>query len=214
MPILLELFSGTGSMGRAFEARGGWEVISVDIDPATACTLCMDVRDLTPRQLPFHPDLIWASPVCCHYSRARTNAKTPRDLEWADSLVQAVLDLATELRVPALFENPESGLLKERPLVADIPHVVVDYCMYNDSRSTHRARKRTAIWQIGADWRPTRPLCKKDCGFCTDGKHDESAQQGPGRAGQRRHTLNELYAMPPLLCEEVAEWASLNVFGT
>ena len=57
MPILLELFSGTGSMGRAFEARG-WEVISVDIDPATACTMCMDVRDLTPRQLPAHPDLI------------------------------------------------------------------------------------------------------------------------------------------------------------
>jgi hypothetical protein len=213
MPILLELYSGTGSMGRAFEARG-WEVISVDIDPATECTLCMDVRDLTPRQLPVHPDLVWASPVCCHYSRARTNAKTPRDLEWADSLVEAVIDLAAELRVPALFENPESGMLKTRPIVADVPYVVVDYCTYHDSRATHCARKRTAIWQLGgAAWRPSRSLCRKDCGFCTGGKHDESAQQGPARAGQRRHSLNELYAMPPLLCEEIAGWASMNIFG-
>ncbi len=79
MPILLELFSGTGSMGKAFKARG-WKIISVDIDPATASTMCMDVRDLTQRQLPAHPDLIWASPVCAHCPRARTNAKMPRDL--------------------------------------------------------------------------------------------------------------------------------------
>jgi len=212
MPILLELFSGTGSMGRAFRARG-WEVISIDIEPKTNCDICMDVRDLTPRQLPAHPDLIWASPVCCHFSRARTTAKTPRDLEWADSLVRAVIELAAELRVPAFFENPESGLLKTRAIVAGIPYSVVDYCMYHDHRSTHCARKRTAIWQIGAEWRPARQLCQKDCGFCTGGRHHESAQQGPARSGQRRHTLDELYALPPLLCEEIAEWADLNIFG-
>ncbi len=188
-------------------------MISVDIDPATDCTMCMDVRDLTPRQLPAHPDLIWASPVCAHYSRARTNAKTPRDLAWADSLVQAVLDLATELRVPALFENPESGLLRHRDVVSDIPYRVVDYCKYYDERSAHKARKRTAIWCIDVDWRPSRQLCKHDCGFCTGGRHDETAQRGPARPGQQRHTLQELYAMPPLLCEEIAEWASLNIFG-
>jgi hypothetical protein len=214
MPILLELFSGTGSMGRAFVAKG-WEVISVDIDPKTNCSICMDVRDLTPAQLPSHPDLIWASPVCCMYSRARTKSKTPRDLIWADSLVQAVIDLQAQLRCPALFENPESGLLKTRSIVQHIPYRVIDYCKYHDERSTHKARKRTAIWSIDCpEWIPARPLCKKDCGFCTGGRHDESAQQGPARPGAKRHSLNELYAIPPLLAEELASWATLNIFNS
>jgi len=147
MPVLLELFSGTGSMGGAFREKG-WEVISVDIDPETSATMHMDVRDLTADMIP-QPDLIWASPVCQHYSRARTRANTPHDLEWADSLVQAVLNLAEELHCPCMFENPETGLLKSRAIVQGIPYRVVDYCKYADYRSSHTARKRTAIWCIG-----------------------------------------------------------------
>ena len=43
-PVLFELFSGTGSVGRAFRARG-WEVFSVDIDAATKPTLVANVLD-------------------------------------------------------------------------------------------------------------------------------------------------------------------------
>ena len=211
MPVLLELFAGTGSMGRAFRQEG-WEVISVDIDPDVIASIHIDVRLLTPAMVG-NVDLLWASPVCTDFSRARTTAKTPRDLDWADSLVQAVIDLTRELRCPAMFENPESGLLRHRAVVADIPYRVVDYCKYADVRFTHTARKRTAIWCIDVDWKPERPLCKHDCGFCTGGRHDETAQRGPGRPGQRRHTLDELYAMPPLLCEEITAWSTLNVFG-
>ena len=49
--ILLELFSGTGSVGRAFRARG-WEVFSVDIDAAAEPTLVANVLDLQPDALP------------------------------------------------------------------------------------------------------------------------------------------------------------------
>ncbi len=112
-----------------------------------------------------------------------------------------------------MFENPETGLLKHRDIVTGIPYRVVDYCKYADNRFTHTARKRTAIWCIEVAWKPERPLCKHDCGFCTGKRHDETAQRGPVRPGQRRHTLNELYAMPPLLCEEIAAWASANIFG-
>jgi hypothetical protein len=215
MPVLLELFSGTGSIGKAFRAKG-WEVISVDNDPKVECTLRMDVRELTLAHLPKHPDMIWASPVCCMYSRARTYAFTPRDLEWADSLVRAVLNIQAFCHCPALFENPESGLLKTRSIVEHLSYRVVDYCMYHDDRATHKARKRTAIWSIDSprrEWIPARQLCKKDCGFCTGRRHDESAQQGPARPGARRHNRTELYAIPPLLTEEIAEWATLNIFG-
>ena len=64
-------------------------------------------------------DLLWASPPCTHYSSARTTAKTPRDLVGSDAMVQKVLDLADELFCYYLMENPNSGLLKSRAVVAN-----------------------------------------------------------------------------------------------
>ena len=81
---VLELFSGTGSVGRSFRACG-WDVFSVDIDAAAKPTLVANVLDLQWDALPPRVDCIWASPPCTHYSRARTKAKTPRDLEGSDA---------------------------------------------------------------------------------------------------------------------------------
>ena len=111
MPLLLELFSGTGSIGRAFQARG-WDVFSVDIDKSSNPTLVADVLSLQPDQLPPIVDLIWASPPCTHYSRARTKAKTPRDLEGSDALVNKVLELVSHYRADFFTENPHSVLFK------------------------------------------------------------------------------------------------------
>ena len=142
MPILLELFSGTGSIGKAFKARG-WEVFSVDIDPAAKPTLVADVLSLElEKDLPPHVDAIWASPPCTHYSSARTKARTPRDLEGSDALVRKVLDIFKHYGEPDWFmENPHSGLMKTREVVQGLPMRVVDYCKYGKSY-----RKRTSIW--------------------------------------------------------------------
>ena len=82
-------------MARPFEAAG-WKVTSVDICKKFEPTLCMNGLDVQPHMIAEPVDLLWASPLCTHYSRARTNATTPRDLEESDRLVEKVLSLAEQ----------------------------------------------------------------------------------------------------------------------
>ena len=85
-PRLLELFSGTGSIGKAFRAQG-YEVVSVDIDPEAQADITVDILDFDVSQLDGrHIDVIWASPPCTNYSRAR-GGTTADELEESDELV-------------------------------------------------------------------------------------------------------------------------------
>ena len=106
MPVLLELFCGTKFIGKIFDQHG-WVVVSVDVKKKFEPTICKNVLDLTPEDIfkampAFSQKIncVWASPLCTHYSRARTTAKTPRDLDGSDKLVQKVLDLAEYFDVP------------------------------------------------------------------------------------------------------------------
>ena len=92
MPHLLELFSGTQSVGQIFR-QAGWDVTSIDNDPRTRPTFVADIGRIDLEQLPPDVDMIWASPPCTQYSVARTTAKTPRDLAGADALVRATLEI-------------------------------------------------------------------------------------------------------------------------
>ena len=95
---MLELFSGIGSVGSVFRAHG-WEVISLDNDPACEPTICAYIRTLDFRMLGGNFHFVWASPMCCHYSIARRKAKTPRDLEGADQLVARALDVIDHFKL-------------------------------------------------------------------------------------------------------------------
>ena len=76
-----------GLYGNTF-AEQGWEVVSLDSDEKTDATIHEDILtwDYTVYP-PGHFDMNWASPCCTHYSCARRNAKTPRNLSLAESLV-------------------------------------------------------------------------------------------------------------------------------
>ena len=198
-PVLLELFSGTGSVGRSFRTRG-WDVFSVDIDATAKPTLVANVLDLQWDALPPIVDCVWASPPCTHYSRARTKAKTPRDLEGSDAIVQKVLDIVGRYGAPWFMENPESGLLKGREVVAGLPMRVVDYCKYGKPH-----RKRTAIW-TNTRWEPRQPLCKHDFPASSGSRHTASAQQVPSSNTDVRYSRDELYSIPHTLCDEIADY--------
>ena len=201
---LLELFSGTGSVGRAFRARG-WEVVSLDSDPKASPTICADILAWQPEG---SFDMVWASPVCAEYSRALT--RRPRDLEAGDRLVRRTLEIIAQLQ-PRWWaiENPQTGLLKTRPFMQHLPFCDVCYCTYG-----FRYRKATRIW-TNLPWQP-RPMCRKGsrCEAFADGRHPELAQRGSsGGRSSATHTQRQLYSMPPALCQELALVASAFSFS-
>ena len=211
MPLLLELFSGTGSIGKAF-AKLGWVVFSIDNNPTMNPSLVKDVMNVTPEDIPGTPDFIWGSPPCTQYSMARTHARLPRDLEGSDALVRKTLDHIRFYRgVPYMIENPHTGLLKTREVIQGIPLLVIDYCKYGAPY-----RKRTAIWTETA-WIPQRPLCRYDCAAtCMSAttnrkRHAETAQQGNRKGSTVRHTVDQLHAIPEALCDEIAEFVNNSI---
>ena len=151
MPVLLELFCGTKSIGKVFDFFG-YATVSVDMLSKFEPTICKNVLDLTVQdivdklpKLSKKVSVIWASPICTQYSKCRTQGG-PRDLDGSDRLVQKVLDLVKYLDVPFFMENPYTGLLKSRDVMKMIPVRVIDYCGYADESFPGRYRKRTGIW--------------------------------------------------------------------
>ena len=186
---LLELFKGTGSIGKVFE-EAGWEVVSLDVDPKSAATITADILNWDYKQYePGSFDVIWGSPPCTEYSRAKTRGV--RRLEYADQIVQRLLDIIEYFK-PAVwwFENPHSGLLRHRSVVAHLPiPFMVSYCMYGAPY-----RKNTALWSNVTNFTPK--TCDKMCGSYVNGKHASRAQRG-------EYSVNELYMIPPSLCEAI-----------
>ena len=177
MPRLLELFSGTGSIGKAFRARG-WEVVSVDCDAKMQPTIVADIGTFDYKMLGGYFDAVWCSPPCTQYSIARSHAKTPRGIEGADRLVRRCRDIIAYFQPFAYFiENPHSGLLKRRDVVSDLPYVVVDYCQYG-----WPYRKRTIIFTNATGQRWTR-LCEHDCDASDGKRHTNWAQKANRNQG-------------------------------
>ena len=199
MPKALFLCSGTGSVGEPFR-EAGWDVTDVDWDGRFKPEIVTDITkwDYKSAFKPGHFDVVWASPDCRMYSRARTTGG-PRNFESSDRLVQACRDIIDYLQPNCWFiENPDSGLLKTRPCIEGLPYVRVEYCMYGCPY-----RKRTRLWTNCTHWTPK--MC--DRSHCINGKHIATAQRGykksDPRSGDQVFTRDELHRLPKELCEEL-----------
>ena len=124
---VLDLFSGTGSITKAFRSLGH-SVDSLDLDPRFQPTICVNVLDWEYKQLPRgRYDAIWASCPCENYSIARSTA--PRDLMLADSLVVRTLEIIDWFSPRCwCIENPSGSLLWKRFQFKK--QVLTSYCSF------------------------------------------------------------------------------------
>ena len=198
---LLELFSGTGSVGKVAKLLG-YDVVSLDIKNAdiTSDILTWDYKQYEVE----HFDVIHASPPCTEYSIAKTVGE--RDLETANEIVLKTLEIIEYLNPKYyIIENPQTGLLKNQWFMYGIPYQDIDYCKYG-----FPYRKRTRIWTNITTWTP-QPLCIGDCGNTEKGnnnryRHLASAQRGPTKcAPANKFKQDELYRIPAVLIREIFE---------
>ena len=103
---LLELFSGTGSVGKVAKQLG-YDVVSLDLKRAD---INIDILQWNYKLFDVgHFDVIHASPPCFEYSIALTTR--PRDIIKANKIVLKCLEIIEYLKPKYyIIENPQTGL--------------------------------------------------------------------------------------------------------
>ena len=204
---ILELFSGTASFSKVAEEMGH-KVTTLDWDSKFGAEICMDILDIDLNEIDVlfgeHFDVVWASPPCTEYSRAKSQGK--RDINYANSVVLKTIEIINKLKPKFwIIENPETGLLKNQDFMKEIPFTDVSYCKYGLPY-----KKQTRLWN---NFGFVGKICKNDCNFLVDGlkrkRHINSA--GCGGKGQghkikysnRGYSKIEKYGVPNKLCLEI-----------
>lgn len=204
---VLELFAGTRSIGKAFEARGH-EVYSVEWNKDFEnISLYADISTLTAKQIiklcHGRPDVIWASPDCSTYSIAAISThrrKIDHSLEavteyaeFCDETNRHVLDLIQELKPVFYFiENPVGGLRK-MDFMRGLYRYTVTYCQYGDIR-----QKPTDIWTNHPE-PDFKPACKRGSPC------HEAAPRGSRTGTQGLKNSTERGKIPVQLCEHIVD---------
>lgn len=140
----LELFAGTQSFSKGiFRYDNTSAIITIDLLKKFNPTIVVDILnwDYTIYK-PGEFDIIWSSPPCTEYSKAKTRGV--RNLELADSLVIKTFEIIDYFKPKSwIVENVGTGLLVKRmnTIRPNLNSYMVDYCCYGKPY-----RKRTILW--------------------------------------------------------------------
>ena len=201
---VLELFAGSRSVGKVAEEMGH-EVFSVDVKDFDGIDLVKDIEFLKKDDIPFSPEIIWASPPCTTYSIAAVSHHRNNGLpisnfaKKSDNLVLNTLKIIKHFKCKYFIENPR-GMLRKQKFMEGIPRTTITYCSYGDNRM-----KPTDIWSNHIfnifnvnGWNPL-PMCYNGNKKC----HHEPAPRGSKTGTQGLKNNYERSKIPKELIKEI-----------
>ena len=204
---VVELFAGTRSIGKAFEARGH-EVFSIEWDKQfEGIDLYADILTVTAEQIIRifgKPDVIWASPDCTTYSVSAISKHRQKEpngnlapiseyAKFCDKVNAHMVNLIQELNPKFYFiENPVGGLRK-MAFMQNLPRYTVTYCQYGERR-----QKPTDIFTNHPNPK-FKPPCKRGMPC-----HD-AAPRGSQTGTQALKNAIEKAKIPLMLCEHIVD---------
>ena len=203
---ILELYAGSRSIGKTAEQLGH-EVFSVDIEPFEGIDLVADIGFLTPGQIPFEPDMIWASPPCTYFSVASIGKHWNKDnTPKTEEAISGIKLLEKTLEIISWFpesifymENPR-GKMRKMDCLKNVTRATIWYCQYGDTRA-----KPTDIWtnNIANIFNPSGWTPRSECFNGNVNCHHESAPRGSRTGTQGLKGNYERSKIPEELCREI-----------
>ena len=197
---VLELFSGTHSIGKVAKNKG-FKVVSLDRDLNGECPFNSGYKsdnhikkdimtwDYKKEFKKGYFHIITASPVCLWWSHLRccwvgrksksihptetiTKKHIDDDIEkYGKPMVDKVFEIIKYFDPEFWWvENPQTGRMKE--YIKDKPFYDVDYCKYSD----WGYKKRTRLWTNIKDFEPK--ICKMDCENIIEIKTQDGDRRG------------------------------------
>ena len=195
---VLELFSGTHSIGKVCSERG-YEVISLDLQDAD---INIDILEWDYTIYPVgYFDIIWASPPCATFSNLCVGniGRRLKSINMEIYTREIMIERQENIGLPILnktkeiinyfqqeiffIENQHTSRMKN--YMNEYDYYDVDYCMYSD----FGYKKRTRIWTNLKNFNPK--LCNKNCGNIINNKHTKSIGKKTDRT-----SLQDRYRVP------------------
>lgn len=205
---MVELFSGSGNMARAFR-KEGYKTLTIDLEQEA--DIQKDIRDVTAKEiikkLGGRPNVLWASPPCTAFSvvaisrnwenRYPTSKKAMEGIALLCETIRLIMQLKPQ---KWYIENPR-GMMRSLPFLEFVPRRTFTFCQYGDN-----AQKPTDVFTNVQLFFPKKCSPGAPChdpqprGYRA--KKDLNAHKNMGTQG--KNNAYERGKLPPEFCKVVA----------